>query len=209
MVGSPLIYRGWRGAFAEGGGRESPRRARDFSLLRQRNVPKRKATLLAHPKGAGQPNSQNIHTGHRCARPRTRSAGRLRPRIGGRAQRWPVWMFDSQPPSVRAEKRRPGGGGCAAGHTRFVYWPTAVVRTERAARSEFRGAPPGRASQVAPAPWRRGRAQPGRLLFGDFLLAKQEKVTAPPGAHPGSRPQHKHAAYTLHAARCIQMLLNR
>jgi hypothetical protein len=47
MVGSPLIYRGWRGAFAEGGGRESPRRARYFSLLRQRNVPKRKATLLA------------------------------------------------------------------------------------------------------------------------------------------------------------------
>jgi hypothetical protein len=112
-------------------------------------------------------------------------------------------------PSVRAEKRRPGGGGCAAGHTRFVYWPTAVVRTERAARSEFRGAPPGRASQVAPAPWRRGRAQQGRLLFGDFLLAKQEKVTAPPGAHPGPRPQHKHAAYTLHAARCIQMLLNK
>ncbi len=35
-----------------------------------------------------------------------------------------------------------------------------------------------------------------------FSLAKQEKVTAPPGAHPGPRPQHKHAAYTLHAARC-------
>jgi hypothetical protein len=33
----------------------------------------------------------------------------------------------------------------------------------------------------------------GRLLFGDFLLARQEKVTAPPGAHPGSRPSHKHA----------------
>ena len=36
-----------RHACAEGGGRESPRRARYFSLLRQRNVPKRKATLLA------------------------------------------------------------------------------------------------------------------------------------------------------------------
>ena len=47
MVGLSLIYRGWRGAFAEGRGRESPRRARYFSLLRQRNVPKRKATLLA------------------------------------------------------------------------------------------------------------------------------------------------------------------
>ena len=34
-------------AWVQGGGRVSPRRARYFSLLRQRNVPKRKATLHA------------------------------------------------------------------------------------------------------------------------------------------------------------------
>jgi len=30
------------------------------------------------------------------------------------------------------------------------------------------------------------RLRRGRLFFGDFLLAKQKKVTAPPGAHPGN-----------------------
>ena len=38
-----------RRAGAEGGGRESPRRARYFSLLRQRKVPKRKATPSLRP----------------------------------------------------------------------------------------------------------------------------------------------------------------
>ncbi len=127
----------------EGGGRESPRRARYFSLLRQRKVPKRKATPSLRPlrcaKGqtcggaavgcavelalrcarrsdihgesvdeawalrrpcsprnrpaagaasrGGQPNIQtteqpDIHSGHRFARPRLRSARRLRPRSG-------------------------------------------------------------------------------------------------------------------------------
>ena len=36
-------------AWVEGGGRESPRRARYFSLLRQRKVPKRKATPSLRP----------------------------------------------------------------------------------------------------------------------------------------------------------------
>ena len=31
----------------------------------------------------------------------------------------------------------------------------------------------------------RGHRHQGRLFFGDFLLAKQKKVTALPGAHPG------------------------
>ena len=45
----------------------------------------------------GEPNIQqpNSHTGHRCARPRLRSAWRLRPRGGAErsaAKQWPVWM---------------------------------------------------------------------------------------------------------------------
>ena len=32
----------------------------------------------------------------------------------------------------------------------------------------------------------RGHSHQGRLFFGDFLLAKQKKVTALPGAHPGN-----------------------
>ncbi len=34
----------------------------------------------------------------------------------------------------------------------------------------------------------RGHRHQGRLFFGDFLLAKQKKVTALPGAYPGKAP---------------------
>ena len=55
------------------------------------------ATTQAQPAGVGQPNSRtaNIHSGHRCARPRLRSAWRLRPRDGAErsaAKQWPAWM---------------------------------------------------------------------------------------------------------------------
>jgi len=50
--------------------------------------------------------------------------------------------------------------------------------------------------RLPPRHRRGGHGQRGRLLFGDFLLATQEKVTAPPGAHPGLRPQQRHAATT-------------
>ena len=50
-----------------------------------------------------------------------------------------------------------------------------------------------------PAAQRRGHGQRGRLLFGDFLSAgdrwrRKRQVTAPPGAHSGTRPWQKHAA---------------
>jgi len=48
-----------------------------------------------------------------------------------------------------------------------------------------------RATQLTRAS--RGATNPARLLFGDFLLAKQEKVTALSGAHPDTLPrQGKH-----------------
>jgi hypothetical protein len=50
-----------------------------------------------------------------------------------------------------------------------------------------------RAPQVARSE-AQGRRQWGRLFFAYFLLAKQKKVTAPPGAQPGSRPWQRHAA---------------
>ena len=63
------------------------------------------------------------------------------------------------------------------------------------ARSEFCGAPRNRPAAGLPLRKAKGSQTGGRLLFGDFLLARQEKVTAPPGALPGSRPPHKHAAH--------------
>jgi len=49
-------------------------------------------------------------------------------------------------------------------------------------RSEFSQTP----LRPSNAAYRRSRATTSaRLFFGDFLLAKQKKVTALPGAHPG------------------------
>ena len=61
-------------------------------------------------------------------------------------------------------------------------------------RSEFHGAPRKRPDAGLPRSAAQGSQTVGRLFFGDFLLAKQKKVTAPPGAPPGSRTRQKHAA---------------
>ena len=61
------------------------------------------------------------------------------------------------------------------------------------ARSELRGAPRKRPDAGLPRSEAQGSQTEGRLFFGDFLLAKQKKVTAPPGAHPGLRPLQKHS----------------
>ena len=60
-------------------------------------------------------------------------------------------------------------------------------------QSEFHGAPRTRPVAGLPPRTAWGSQTGGRLFFGDFLLAKQKKVTAPPGAHPGTRPWHRHA----------------
>ena len=53
------------------------------------------------------------------------------------------------------------------------------------ARSEFRGAPRKRRDAGLPRSEAQGSQTWGRLFFAYFLLAKQKKVGAPPGAHPG------------------------
>ncbi len=52
-------------------------------------------------------------------------------------------------------------------------------------RSEFSPTPPDASSARYPE----GALTSARLFFGDFLLAKQKKVTALPGAHPGNATQ--------------------
>ena len=58
-------------------------------------------------------------------------------------------------------------------------------------RSEFHGAPRKRPDAGLPRSAAQGPQTVGRLFFGDFLLAKQKKVTAPPGAHPGQHTSAK------------------
>ena len=134
----------------------------------------------AQPAGGEHPNS---HSGRRCARPGTRCAlfEALAPTTKGRAKQWPEWLFGSPIPSVCAEERsgqRIRARDCLS----------------EASSSET---PLDASTAGCPVAKRRGRRQWGRPFFGDFLSAKRKKVTAPPGAHPGSRPLQKHAAKRL------------
>ena len=94
-------------------------------------------------------------------------------------------------PSGRAEKRRAWGGrGSAACRALCSDSLRLFERRERSEQSEFRSAAPCPSIAGCPEAKRRGHGQWGRLFFGYFLLARQKKVTAPPGAHPGQqRPQ--------------------
>jgi hypothetical protein len=56
-----------------------------------------------------------------------------------------------------------------------------------AARAQrFASAPDDAGRSRAPLLAASGSLAVQRLFFGDFLLARQKKVTAPPGAHPGT-----------------------
>ena len=59
-------------------------------------------------------------------------------------------------------------------------------RRERSEQSESRSPAPCPSIAGCPEAKRRGHGQWGRLFFGYFLLARQKKVTAPPGAIPAS-----------------------
>ena len=83
------------------------------------------------------------------------------------------------------------GAGAAAQHAALrALTCCGCLSGVSAANKASSAAPPrARASQVARSE-AEGHGQRGRLFFGYFLLARQKKVTAPPGAHPGQqRPQ--------------------
>ena len=95
-------------------------------------------------------------------------------------------------PSGRAEKRRAWGGrGSAACRASCSDLLRMFERRERSEQSEFRSAAPR--PSIAGCPQRSGGTRPAGSPFSlvTFFLARQKKVTAPPGAHPGQqRPQH-------------------
>ena len=139
--------------------------------------------------------AEQPHGPSRCSAPSRRRKRHALRRLG-RATRWPVWMSAPRVPFCACREAR--GRGCVRVpkdiRTSCTDSPQLFERSaQRAASSAV--APPARASQVARSAAKR-RAQQGRLLFGDFLLARQEKVTAPPGAHPGIRHQPEHAFQT-------------
>jgi len=146
----------------------------------------------AHPEGLGEPTSTRAIA---ALGPRTRR--RFAPRPRGRVQRWPVWLFGwwaVQPLLAAPAAGRLRGGMRVGARMLRALTRRSCLNGAPQARSEFCGAPRNRPDAGLPLRNAKGSQTGGRLLFGDFLLANQEKVTAPPGAHPGSRPQHRHAA---------------
>jgi hypothetical protein len=170
----------------------------------------------ARSEGGGS----GLHTGHCFARPqlpRCAWPGQSdRAQHVGSAQRVTdtrrscaaaAGWYPLPTPSGCAEKRR-GWGGCVCRRTHALR-PLACRCClsgvhPQGERSEFIGTTPD--PSIAGCPHRPtgrwGTQTGGRLLFGDFLLATQEKVTAPPGAHPGLRPRQNnkrnHSAVLQH-----------
>ena len=223
----------------------SPRRARYFSLLRQRKVPKRKATpslrplrcatgqtcggavagcavelaLLLRSAARTATASQITKHGRFDAHATPQPPRRRRSQQGVNTQT-AIRVFAALDParaapcsrSLRAQQRAErsnGPSGCSA----VLAAPPLCMRrgaqrpadqgsrlSERSAAQRVRARPRWtRAPQVARSE-AQGRRQWGRLFFAYFLLAKQKKVSRPPGRTPGSRPQQRHTAPSVHQA---------
>ena len=112
-----------------------------------------------------------------------------------------VGCLDVRPPCWLRLRR--GGCGVAWASKRpcFVDWLAVAVRAARAAQSEFHGAPRSRTAAGLPPRSAWGSQTGGRLFFAHFLLAKQKKVSRPPGRTPGSRPPHRQAARSANQSR--------
>ena len=172
--------------WTEGGGRVSPRRARYFSLLRQRKVPKRKAPHSLRPcaslRATCGARSRGAPWNSLCADAlRSDNPGELdneacvscgthatpRPVLLG-AARWKGGGFG---PSLRsAPNTRPSAAMARVGFSPLLAAPSTAG---------------------CPGAARRGRGQRGRFLLPSFL-GETRKEGAPPGAHPGLRPWRKH-----------------
>ena len=150
------------------------------------------APTQAQPAGGGQPNIQTATRVVAALDPVSAvpNARHLRPQDGAERSNGPdgCWLFGCSAPHplcMRRGAQRPADQGSRL--------------SERSAAQRVRARPRWtRAPQVARSA-AQGRRQRGRLFFGDFLwaghpVAKQKKVTAPPGAPPGSRTRQKHAA---------------
>ncbi len=144
----------------------------------------------AHPDRCASRHGQRgrgAKSGHRCARPWIRGAKRSR--VGGRAQRWPVW---TSPPS-----------GCAwvgvlAGwllHRRMQSLRALAGRSclngAAQQQSEFCGPPRQRPDPGRPVAQAKGSQPVGRTSFAFFSCASKKRRCA---AGRNSRPPHLNQA---------------
>ena len=162
------------------------------SLRHTRALIRQTLRSSAHPEGQ---RGQNIHTGHRCARPRIAGASATRHALRslGRAQQWPewmsgcsvVWMFGCPPPAGCA-----CGGAVAGWHARRSARASCSdspwLSERRAQRKASSTAHPATdTTQVCPVAKRRGRRLGVAFLLGTFLWRSKEKYLARRG---DSRP---------------------
>ena len=136
----------------------------------------------------------DIHTGHRFARPRF---------TGASASRCADWVERSEdpcgcsavlgcPPPVAAPAagRLRGGMGASAPMLRHLTrrgCPSGAAQQQ----SEFHGAPRNRSAAGLPRSNAKGSQTVGRLSLAYFSLAKQRKVSRPPGRDPASAHSKK------------------
>ena len=142
----------------------------------------------------------DIHTGHRCARPRLRSAWRLRPQDEAERSKGP-WGCSAVHPLLAAPAagRLWGGMGVEAPMLRELTrrsCPNGAAKQ----RSEFCGAPRNRPAAGLPRSKAQGSQTGGRLSFGYFSLAKQRTSTSAAGPRPGFRTKTKHAQTSIGSA---------
>ena len=146
-------------------------------------------------KGTQKRTSTRAIASLRCARPRL--AGASATRCAGAAERSDgpcgcsaVGCLAPHPCWLRLRR-----GGCGVSMGVAAPMPRELTRrgclNEAATqRSEFHGAPRNRPDVGLPRSEAQGSQTGGRLFFGDFLLAKQKKVTRTPGdSRPPPSPQ--------------------
>ena len=171
-----------------------PRRAGNFSLLRQRKVTKREAL--------------NRTSRETCEGRRAKTGARLLARSEPlRSRCCPCHEPERSTvhalhvgctPNSRVENKRRSGGASAVsraftgepgvqpaltgGKVRWMVLVTGTAARAKRVASSHRQSFRSRARASAPARWHAVE----RLFFGDFLLAQQRKVTRPPGRTPGT-----------------------
>ena len=128
----------------------------------------------------GNPKTRQ-HTGHCFARPTPLGRKRHALRRLDRAKQWPAGCLAAPPFWLRL-RRGVCGVACASERACLRQLtrrgcPSGAPQ----AQSEFHGAPRKRPDAGLP---RRGRRLQGRLSFAYFSLAKQRKVSRPPGRDP-------------------------
>jgi hypothetical protein len=171
LVGSSLSFemmRCSRAVFVGVASRVSPRRATHFLLLRQEKVSKEKASRMRRPA-----------TPVRCVARVSRGLAKL----AALKQRQPLPVcrcatrlrITAVSAEDRIQQESAKALSCAA-----VGGSRRVAGLALFERSEFSPTPPDASS----ARYRAAALTSARLFFGDFLLAKQKKVTALSGARP-------------------------